>query len=212
MRTWQMQTKPKQDIKRIVGGYDTPNDEAPYYVRILSCTNGADCGLCGATWISQTTILTAAHCVVSESTEMYYYLNPSNNAYNEAFASVASWVTHECWDEKKIWDNGFDIALLTVDNLAKSVEVIRLAEAIDYSNLPTGYPSNVNDFVSYGFGRTDGEGNKARWNFFNNQYIFKILISSFPISFHWCSRDSSTNLRHRVPKLRFDGLQRWFSR
>jgi len=120
---------------------------------------------------------------------MYYYLNPSNNAYNGAGASVASWVTHECWDENaSIWDNGFDIALLTVDNLAKSVEVIRLAEAIDYSNLPTGYPSNVNDFVSYGFGMTDGEGVKERRTFVENLSIF----SNFDF---WCSNFFSSVLQ-----------------
>merc|ERR1712166_136787 len=158
MRKWQVQTKTKQDIQRIVGGYDTPDGEAPYYVRILQCAPDG-CSYCGATWISQTTILTAAHCVKSQTTEMYYYLNPSNNAYNGAGPAVASWVTHECWDENaSLWGNGFDIALLTVNNLADTVEVIRLAEPSDYSALPTGYPSNANDFVSYGFGRTDGDG------------------------------------------------------
>ena len=180
MKAWQMQTKTKQslpyfkqDIQRIVGGYDTPDGEAPYYVRVIQCTNDANCGSCGATWISQTTILTAAHCVNSGSTDMFYYVNPSVNAYEVVGASVASWVTHECWDENNsIWDDGFDIALLTVDNLLEPVEVIRLADASDYSNLPTGYPSNVKDFVSYGFGRTDGDGIKERRKFVGIQYIF----------------------------------------
>ena len=80
MRQWQLQVKTKRDINRIVNGYDTPAGEAPYYVRIVSCNSQGSCSTCGASWISQTKILTAAHCISSDTTDMYYYLNPESNA------------------------------------------------------------------------------------------------------------------------------------
>ena len=41
---------------RVVNGYQVTNpDEAPYYVRILSCATGSgSCSICGASWISPT--------------------------------------------------------------------------------------------------------------------------------------------------------------
>ena len=50
---------------RIVNGIDvTDVNEAPYYSRILSCSQGGhDCSTCGASWITGKYLVTAAHCV-----------------------------------------------------------------------------------------------------------------------------------------------------
>ena len=50
---------------RVVNGFDvTDPNEAPFYSRILSCSEGTSgCGLCGSSWITGKQLLTAAHCV-----------------------------------------------------------------------------------------------------------------------------------------------------
>ena len=136
------------DINRIVNGYDTPAGEAPYYVRIVQCTNGGSCGYCGATWISETTILTAAHCISSTTTEMFYYMNPESNAYNGAGNTVSSWNVHECWDENEsIFNNAWDIAVLTVPQVA-DVEIVRLETELERCKEETVKVKKENERVS----------------------------------------------------------------
>ena len=159
LKEWQKSVSEANE-QRIVNGYDTPAGEAPFYVRIMSCTNGASCGTCGASWISSTTILTAAHCHSSTATDIYYYKNPTDNSLQPSYASPAvdSWMFHPCWDENgSLFQENYDVLILRVTDASPSMP-IRLATPENQAALSTSYPSGENNFVSYGFGRTAGDG------------------------------------------------------
>ena len=191
LQQWQMGIRAKNTIQRIVNGYDTPADEAPYYVRILSCQNGASCGTCGASWISSTTILTAAHCHASNGTDIYYYKNPSDNSLQPSYTSpnVDSWIFHPCWDENgSLFQENYDVLVLTVTD-AEPPMPIRLATPVNFAGLSSSYPSGNNDFISYGFGRTIGDGSDPTPSVLQRTYGIEYFSCSLIVYANGINRD-----------------------
>ena len=70
-----------EEIKngRVVNGQAvTDSNTAPFYSRILSCANGnGGCSICGSSWITGKTLVTAAHCVDANVDGS----NPNHNVY-----------------------------------------------------------------------------------------------------------------------------------
>ena len=135
------------------------------HVRILACNPNLNqgCFTCGASWISGKYILTAAHCVEPDQTDISFFNNPTSNAYNNRVSGTIKTIKHhECWDFD-VTDfalTGYDIMLLEADTDEEFDQPIRLSTTEQLDDLNDFYPSG-HEFISYGFGQTS-TGNNAR--------------------------------------------------
>ena len=146
--------------QKIIGGLFASDLEAPYYVRLVSCEidnpNHSSCQTCGGSWISDTDILSAGHCVSRDDKHVFYYLNPDDNSLvNEPSGKVSSWKHHECWDHRTtlVYADGYDIMILRVEG-ANFKDPVRLATSEEYQRLRFSNHPSDEYFVSYGFGNT----------------------------------------------------------
>ena len=67
------------------------------HVRILACNPNLNqgCFTCGASWISGKYILTAAHCVEPDQTDISFFNNPTSNAYNNTQCGMRAEINTE---------------------------------------------------------------------------------------------------------------------
>ncbi|KAH8379126.1 hypothetical protein KR009_003197 [Drosophila setifemur] len=115
---------------RIVNGYDAPVGKAPYIVALLLRVDGSDAAYVGAgTIIGITWVLTAAHCLTTDSVDIHY---GSNNAWNGAFYQNVrknNFISHPDWPAQ----GGRDIGLIrtpsvSFDNLVNKVALPSFSE------------------------------------------------------------------------------------
>lgn len=112
----------EDDGFRIVNGKRISSSDAPYYVRIATCTK-AECNTCGGSWISKTTILTAAHCVdmlVEDKSTVHLYTGADgkyslSKVSQYAVKNLNQVKIHPNWNSTQPL-NGNDIALLKIND------------------------------------------------------------------------------------------------
>ncbi|XP_017109459.2 serine protease 1-like [Drosophila bipectinata] len=94
---------------RIVNGYDAPAGKAPYIVGLLLLNDGSNSAYVGAgTIIANNWILTAAHCLTTDSVNINY---GSNNAWSGTFVQNVrseNFISHPNWPA----EGGRDIGLI----------------------------------------------------------------------------------------------------
>ena len=156
-----------EDIKqgKVVNGYQvTDSNEAPFYARILSCASGnGGCSICGSSWITGNTLLTAAHCVDANEDGT----NPNHNVYvypwrdggvvgggSYTHSVPTGRVTvHADWFSGDV-GQGHDIALIDVQPAQDHPHIIEMANMEEYDQL-----TRCDFFNVFGTGTTNtGEG------------------------------------------------------
>ncbi|XP_046608056.1 uncharacterized protein LOC124299131 [Neodiprion virginianus] len=118
------------DASRIVGGEVATRGQFPYQVAVLSTNAAGATGFCGGSILNENWILTAAHCVdVAVSVEVVFAAQNINEDEDGQFSRTSTdIIVHESWDAA---------------NIRNDLALIKLAEAIEYSDLvqPTRLPS-----------------------------------------------------------------------
>ena len=89
---------------RIVGGYATEEFQFPWMAAVLKKCNNEYCHICGATIISESWILTGAHCMVNVQTEDLAVLVGDHNLYtisnSQKFIQVKEKVVHPDYNKR----------------------------------------------------------------------------------------------------------------
>ena len=89
---------------RIVGGYATQEFEFPWMAAVLKKCDSEYCHICGATIISESWILTGAHCMVNVQTEDLAVLVGDHNLYtisnSQKFIQVKEKVVHPDYNKR----------------------------------------------------------------------------------------------------------------
>ena len=89
---------------RIVGGYATQEFQFPWMAAVLKKCNDEYCHICGATIISESWILTGAHCMVNVATEDLAVLVGDHNLYtisnSQKFIQVKEKVVHPDYNKR----------------------------------------------------------------------------------------------------------------
>jgi len=89
---------------RIVGGYATQEFEFPWMAAVLKKCDSEYCHICGATIISESWILTGAHCMVNVLTEELAVLVGDHNLYtisnSQKFIQVKEKVVHPDYNKR----------------------------------------------------------------------------------------------------------------
>ncbi|XP_048246809.1 chymotrypsin-like serine proteinase [Haliotis rufescens] len=120
---------------RIAGGTPLTPGELPYLASVQLHSSNAWYHLCGGTLISETRVLTAAHCISGAATDYRIVLGEHSLSQvdgTEEYASIASFVTHPDYNGNAA---GFpnDIAIVTLANNAdtsnSAIGIIPLADA-----------------------------------------------------------------------------------
>lgn len=139
-------------INLISGGVPAQANEFPWYVYILS-TGNQRASTCGGSILSETWILTAAHCIVglNESVDLYF---GSTNVYTfPVIISANHSVAHEGYNAA---NNNNDIAVVQLEsalNFTPGIQPITLIPLSDINNdlvdkvatvMGFGYTSDVN--------------------------------------------------------------------
>jgi len=119
--------------KSIVNGYDAIRDYK-FYVRVWGCDkpDSDNCLMCGGSLITDTTVLTAAHCI----TDQYPYMEVEAADYTELYSSgelirARDTKVHSRWNPNNI-ENGYDIGLLYLEQKPPNRSPIRLCEHSGY--------------------------------------------------------------------------------
>lgn len=115
----------------IVGGSDITIEEAPWQLLMLSNEEGGGTGNCGASWIGERWVITAAHCVegnVAGDIEIYAGITKRSEARSTNRLKVARIISHP--DYPKQWK---DIAILELaqDVTSTKARPIRMASPKD---------------------------------------------------------------------------------
>lgn len=136
----------EQDISaNIVGGESTTLNQLPFFARLILHKTGENqfSNICGGSIVNDRFILTAAHCVQSDTftdgwtTEDLHVLvkNPTmDDVYVSEFKDVSQIIIHPDYDESDLWIN--DIALLELSTpITDNVQSITLPQDFgDYSD------------------------------------------------------------------------------
>jgi len=107
----------------VAGGSVVLPSEAPFQVRLYRSYGGA-LGFCGGSLISQTAVLTAAHCVVGEdASDLFVGTYHGTTDYNDAethsdVVGVSEIAIHPEYDDNAI-DKGNDVAVLTLQRVPR---------------------------------------------------------------------------------------------
>ncbi|CAE6948081.1 Trypsin-like serine protease [Vibrio sp. B1FLJ16] len=148
----------KQDISAaIVGGETTTLNQLPFFARLILHKTGENqfANICGGSVVNDRFILTAAHCVQSDTftdgwtTDDLRVLvkNPTmDDVYVSEFKDVSRIIIHPDYDESDLWLN--DLALLELTYpITDNVQSITLPQDFgDYSN--------VSVYQIFGLGKT----------------------------------------------------------
>jgi secreted trypsin-like serine protease len=135
---------------RIVGGIQPSRDRFPSYVRL----DRNDRLHCGAVLISPQVILTAAHCVASQSGSFTAYVN-AYDAYNQAGSEIQSVVRGSIHPSYNSITREYDLAVLQLKAPVRSVT--STAVNGDY------WPSSGESIIILGLGNAYEGGSTTVW-------------------------------------------------
>ena len=147
-----------QSKEAIVGGAAITIDEAPWQLLMLSNEPGGGTGNCGASWIGERWVITAAHCVegnVAADIEIYAGITKRSEAKTTNRIKVARIISHP--DYPKQWK---DIAIMELasDVTSTKARPIRMASPADVAAGATKPGATV---MATGWGGVDRNGTLA---------------------------------------------------
>lgn len=110
--------KPDSDGMRVIGGVESVHHSWPWQVRVRPCSRYKCTFLCGGSIISDTWVLTAAHCIPYKATRgnitvgnHILYTDKKLDPFSKNY-TISRIVTHPGWNKYIRWN---DISLIKVD-------------------------------------------------------------------------------------------------
>jgi len=97
---------------RVVGGRDSKPDTWPWQTHLTICGKWygyIECNVCGASIISPTWLLTAAHCIPEDASGFVVYGATDLSEQSNDRSKITKWIKHPKWDVRNF---NFDVSLL----------------------------------------------------------------------------------------------------
>lgn len=145
----------RRSSPRIINGEDARKTRFPYFTFLsMLLRNGIDSSVCGATLVWEDVVLTAAHCLLPDYTEITVIVNATQNPFTRGFtgneqiftADESGVLIHESFrvtDFNTLFD---DIAAVKLGGAVQGIEPIR-------RNQNVNVPGENQQSVNMGIGR-----------------------------------------------------------